>query len=184
MACAIASPIRLIRRKIKNTPSGPAAIASANEPAIARRINPKSTKGAINQSINMAKSLPHKDGAPNANFLVLRSLCLALEQSADHLTTHTAGNASVPFPFHVIRRSRYALVHAIQVSMPIRPASCHCLLQQRARPIKSHWPLAVSCAQTRPAETALPIGYEYVAPQNHLNPLFLKRTGYVYARLS
>src|SRR4051794_21699116 len=47
IACAMASPTRLIRRSIRNTPSGPAPSASAVVPASARRMNSNSKKGAI-----------------------------------------------------------------------------------------------------------------------------------------
>src|SRR5262245_36883863 len=50
IACAIASPIRLMRRSIRNTPTGPAPNASANAPTSARRMNSYSTNGPIRRS--------------------------------------------------------------------------------------------------------------------------------------
>jgi hypothetical protein len=50
MACAMASPIRLIRRSIRNTPIGPAPIANANAPTSARRMKSNSMNGAIRMS--------------------------------------------------------------------------------------------------------------------------------------
>ncbi len=50
IACAMASPIRLMRRSIRNTPIGAAPSDSANAPASARRMNSYSAKGAIRRS--------------------------------------------------------------------------------------------------------------------------------------
>src|SRR5262245_13889492 len=50
IACAMASPTRLMRRSIRNTPIGPAPSASAITPASARRMNSKSENGAMNSS--------------------------------------------------------------------------------------------------------------------------------------
>ena len=50
IACAIASPTRLIRRSIRNTPIGAPPSASAITAASARRMNSNSVKGAINAS--------------------------------------------------------------------------------------------------------------------------------------
>ena len=54
MACAMASPIRLMRRSIRKTPIGGAPKASANVPTSARRINSKSANGAIRLSYSIA----------------------------------------------------------------------------------------------------------------------------------
>ncbi len=53
IACAMASPTRLIRRSIRNTPMGPAPNASASTPASARRMNSNSEKGAMRRSYMM-----------------------------------------------------------------------------------------------------------------------------------
>ena len=50
MACAMASPTRLMRRSIRNTPIGPAPSANASTPASARRMNSNSANGAIRNS--------------------------------------------------------------------------------------------------------------------------------------
>ena len=50
IACAMASPTRLIRRSIRNTPMGAAPSASAITAASARRMNSNSVKGAISAS--------------------------------------------------------------------------------------------------------------------------------------
>jgi len=50
MACAMASPTRLIRRSIRNTPIGAPPSASAITAASARRMNSNSVKGVINAS--------------------------------------------------------------------------------------------------------------------------------------
>ena len=50
IACAIASPTRLMRRSIRNTPTGPAPSASASVPTSARRMKANSTKGAMSVS--------------------------------------------------------------------------------------------------------------------------------------
>src|SRR5439155_725895 len=47
IACAMASPTRLMRRSIRNTPSGPPDSASASTPTSARRMNSNSVNGAI-----------------------------------------------------------------------------------------------------------------------------------------
>ena len=47
IACAIASPTRLMRRSIRNTPIGPAPNANASAPTSARRMKANSTKGAM-----------------------------------------------------------------------------------------------------------------------------------------
>ena len=50
IACAIASPTRLMRRSIRNTPTGPAPSASASVPTSARRMKANSTKGEMSVS--------------------------------------------------------------------------------------------------------------------------------------
>ena len=50
MACDSASPIRLIRRSIRNTPIGGALNASADVATSARRMKSSSAKGAISVS--------------------------------------------------------------------------------------------------------------------------------------
>ena len=50
IACAMASPTRLIRRSIRNTPIGAPPSASAITAASARRMNSNSVKGAISAS--------------------------------------------------------------------------------------------------------------------------------------
>jgi len=47
IACDMASPIRLMRRSMRKTPTGPAPSASAHVPTRARRMNSKSAKGAM-----------------------------------------------------------------------------------------------------------------------------------------
>ncbi len=61
----MASPTRLIRRSIRNTPIGAAPSDSAITAASARRMNSKSVKGAISASMIMSGSLrwPCIDGA-------------------------------------------------------------------------------------------------------------------------
>ena len=46
----MASPIRLMRRSIRNTPIGAAPNASAKVPTSARRMNSNSTNGAMKAS--------------------------------------------------------------------------------------------------------------------------------------
>ncbi len=48
--CASASPIRLMRRRIRNTPIAEPPIDSARLATRARRMKPKSAKGAIRYS--------------------------------------------------------------------------------------------------------------------------------------
>ena len=50
IACAMASPTRLMRRSIRNTPTGAAPSASANVPTSARRMNSNSANGAMSVS--------------------------------------------------------------------------------------------------------------------------------------
>src|SRR5688572_10685429 len=47
MACAMASPVRLMRLSIRNTPTGQDESDSISEPARARCMKPKSAKGAM-----------------------------------------------------------------------------------------------------------------------------------------
>jgi hypothetical protein len=50
IACAIASPKRLMRRSIMKTPTGPAPSDSAIDPTSARRMKSNSANGAISAS--------------------------------------------------------------------------------------------------------------------------------------
>src|SRR5690606_17655579 len=71
IACAIASPIKLIRRNTRITPSGPAANASENDPASARRMKANSVKGPKSKSMAFTGSLLHTNVEPNADFQAL-----------------------------------------------------------------------------------------------------------------
>src|SRR5690606_21226744 len=69
IACAMASPIRLMRRNTSNTPSGPAASANASEPASARRINPYSMNGKNSHSMTpIIDNHLHTNAAPNVDY--------------------------------------------------------------------------------------------------------------------
>src|SRR5262245_30078648 len=54
MACAIASPTRLMRRSMRKTPMGPAPSAKASVPASARRMNSNSLNGPMRKSYSMS----------------------------------------------------------------------------------------------------------------------------------
>src|SRR5690625_3732596 len=69
MACDKTSPIKLRRRKIKNTPKGPAANDNATVAANARRIKPNSINGPIQKSQSAITENPlHINDGPNAGF--------------------------------------------------------------------------------------------------------------------
>ena len=77
MACAIASPVKLICRSIKNTPTGVAPTDTAMQPKSARRMKPKSAKGATTKSQIMPPSFhrhvacrckPHTSAAHGTGF--------------------------------------------------------------------------------------------------------------------
>ena len=48
----MASPVRLMRRSIRNTPTGQEPSDSISEPASARCMKPKSTNGAIKEIVH------------------------------------------------------------------------------------------------------------------------------------
>src|SRR5690625_6067861 len=74
MACDRASPIKLRRRKIKNTPSGPAAMDRAKVAAKARRIKPNSLKGPQKKSHKaVTGNPPHTNVGPDADFQIGRA---------------------------------------------------------------------------------------------------------------
>jgi hypothetical protein len=50
MACAIASPVSAMRRRMRKTPIGAPDSDSASAPTSARRMKPNSTKGPMSVS--------------------------------------------------------------------------------------------------------------------------------------
>src|SRR5690625_8030800 len=88
MACDKASPIRLRRRKIKNTPSGPAATDRAKVEANARRIKPNSIKGPKKKShIAVTKNLQHKGDRQDVGSHRSRLIGSAPNRQLDRPTT-------------------------------------------------------------------------------------------------
>ena len=64
IAWAIASPVRLMRRSIRNTPTGVAPTEIAMQPISARRMKPKSGEGLDDEFPHHAALRPHTCGGP------------------------------------------------------------------------------------------------------------------------
>src|SRR5699024_2025040 len=182
MACDNASPIRLRRRKIKNTPNGPAAKDKATVAAKARRIKPNSTKGPNQKSQRAVTENPlHTNDAPSAGFPRSAPVESAPIQRPAPPIKPFAENVPAPFPNHARPQSRPCPADAIAARYPITvPKSLH-PRQKKAHLATLPRPAVQPRAQTTHAVIAPLIKSQANDQQNPTNPPAATTAAPVYA---